>query len=401
MIIHSKKGGAKMKRLSISLLALVLLCLLLQIKGSPAIAQNNVYIAFGDSITKGCCSSNVEPYPAILAELLNKTVINAGKNGESSSGGAERIESVLDRYPHATHVLIQFGTNDAHDSVSIGTFRNNMRKITRKVEDAGMRPLFAKAPIPYNAEMHRPCQPSIENTREMDLNVRRYNYVIDELTTEYNLELAPDKPLVPPDFYSYFKTSATSTVDFKSIEFSDCWHPNNIGYKSMARIWAEVLQESNTNPEPHTQFFKYKRDIERISNNKTFQPDDHLFIDIGANETWSFEAVLWVSTTDRIGDFKFLWRGPDGSYVKSNVIAYENKLIVKQSNLLSMNTFLEIDYIKPATIQPIYIKGLFSTRSKAGRIRLEWCQREASGRTSVYFPSYLEARRVMERPIYN
>lgn len=390
-----------MKRFSIPLLVLVVLCLILQIKGSPAIAQNNVYIAFGDSITRGCCFPDVEPYPTILEELLNKTVINKGENSKDSQWGADNIQSVLDANPNATHVLIQFGTNDARFSVSIGTFRDNMRSIIREVEEAGMRPLLAKAPILYSSEMRdEPCQPSTENAREYNLKLRRYNYIIDEITKDYNLEVAPGRPFVPPDFYSYFLTTPTSTVDFKSIEFSDCWHPNNTGYASMARIWAEVLQESDTISEPHTQFFKYKGEIERISNNGTFQPDDHLFIDIGANETWSFEVVLWVKTTDRIGDFKFLWRGPDGSDVRSNVIAYENKVIVKQSNLLGMKTVVNIDYNNPVTIQPIYIKGLFSTRSKAGRIRLEWCQREASGTTSVYFPSYLEARRVMEKPIY-
>ena len=389
-----------MKRLSFSLLVFLLLYFLLQIYGSPAIAQNNVYIAFGDSITKGCCYPDVEPYPTILAQLLNRTVLNAGRNGELSGGGADRIETVLHAHPHATHVLIQFGTNDAHASVSMATFRENIRKIIREVEEAGMRPLLAKAPIPYNSEMSEPCQPATENSREMDLNVRRYNNAIDGLTAEYNLEVASGKPLVPPDFYSYFKTSATSTEDFKSIEYSDCWHPNNTGYASMARIWAEVLQTSEDDQQPRTQFFKYKRAIQRISNNVTFQPDGHLFIDIGAYETWSFEAVLWVSTTDSNGDFRFLWRGPDGSDVRSNVIAYENKGIVNQSNLLGMKTMVNIDYNNRVTIQPIYIKGLFSTKSKAGRIRLEWCQREASGTTSVYFPSYLEARRVMERPIY-
>ena len=388
-----------MKRFDIPLLVLVLLCLML-IEGSPAIAQNNVYIAFGDSITNGCCFSDVEPYPTILAELLNKTVINEGKNNKDSKWGADNIQSKLNANPDASHVLIQFGTNDARRSVSIDTFRDNMRNIIREVEEAGMRPLLAKAPILYSSGMNdEPCQPSTENAREYNQTLRRYNNIIDELTKDYNLEVAPGKPLVPPDFYSYFQATPTSTIDFKSIEFSDCWHPNNTGYASMARIWAEVLQESDTISEPHTQFFKYKRETERISNDGTFQPDDHLFIDIGANETWSFEVVLWVKTTDRIGDFKFLWRGPDGSDVRSNVIAYENNVIVKQSNLLGMKSVVNIDYNNRVTIQPIYIKGLFSTRSKAGRIRLEWCQREASGTTSVYFPSYLEARRVMERPI--
>jgi hypothetical protein len=304
----------------------------------------------------------------------------------------------LNDYPLATHGLIQFGTNDAKASVPTDEFRNNIRIIIRAVEEAGMRPLLAKAPIPFDGEMHVPCNASSYAAREMDMWIRRYNTVIDELAAEYNLEVAPDETLIPPDFYSHFE--ATANIDGKSVEYSDCWHPNNTGYDSMARMWAEVLQVTNDNPQPRTHIFKYKSDPERLSNNDISQPDDHLFIDIGADETWSFEAVLWIKTTNGIGDFKFLWRGPAGSDVRSSVVAYENEMIANQSNLLGMNTYVNIDYFEPAKVQPVYIKGLFSTRSKAGRIRLEWSQREASGTTSVYFPSYIEARRVMERPIH-
>jgi hypothetical protein len=162
----------------------------------------------------------------------------------------------------------------------------------------------------------------------------------------------------------------------------------------MARLWAAALQAPPQNGEPSTHVYKYKTTTERITSSDTFQPDDHLFLDVGANERWVFEALLWIKTTDAMGDFQFLWRGPAGSDVRSNVVAYEGNSIANQANQLTMNTIWSVDYSQAVSIQPIYIKGVFSTRETAGRIRLEWCQRAASGTTSVYFPSYLEARRV-------
>ena len=141
------------------------------------------------------------------------------------------------------------------------------------------------------------------------------------------------------------------------------------------------------------QIFRYKGDIETVTASTAYQADDHLFFDIGENELWTFEALLWVSTSNATGDFDFRWQGPSGSDVRSNVVAYQGGTVVQQESMISMTSGLEVDYTTSASIQPIYLKGLF-WGGDGGTIRLQWAQRVASGTTSVYFPSFLEARRV-------
>jgi lysophospholipase L1-like esterase len=380
--------------------ALISLSLVFILGASSAYAQN-VYVAFGDSITKGMGDDNLangEGYPPLLGQMLpapNNTVINAGDPGDTSSDGANKISTVLSNNPNATHVLIQFGTNDARasTSVSVNDYRTNLRKIIRAVEDAGKRPLLAKIPILYRGKdaMQPPCDAASASAQTVNQRIREYNEVIGQLAAEYNLEVERGRPLTPPDFYGYFESTNVDAAG-KSVKFDDCVHPNDMGYQSMARLWAAVLNVPPVDGQPNTYVYKYKTATERISASDSFQPDDHLFLDVGANERWTFEALLWIRTT-ATGDFRFLWRGPTGSDVRSSVIAYQGNSIANQAIQLGMNTIWSVNYTLAVTLQPIYIKGVFSTRGTAGRIRLEWSQRAASGTTSVYFPSYLEARR--------
>ena len=139
--------------------------------------------------------------------------------------------------------------------------------------------------------------------------------------------------------------------------------------------------------------FRHKQNIETVTSSTTLQADDHLFFDIGANELWAFEALLWVETSTATGDLELVWRGPDNSDVRSNVVAYQGNTIIEQENQLSMDTAVSVDYPATAAIEPIYLKGLF-WGGDGGTISLEWAQSAASGTTKIFFPSYLEARRV-------
>lgn len=68
-----------------------------------------VIVALGDSITAGLGVST--PYPAILAGMTGKTVINHGVGGTTASYGASRIAGVLADHKPA-YVLILYGAND-------------------------------------------------------------------------------------------------------------------------------------------------------------------------------------------------------------------------------------------------------------------------------------------------
>jgi lysophospholipase L1-like esterase len=209
-------------------------------------ANAQVYIAFGDSITWGNGDDNLangKGFPPILSQLLGSKVINAGEVGDKSKDGVIKISTVLSNYPNATHVLIQFGTNDARasDSVSVENYKTNITQIISTVKDAGKRPLLAKIPIQFRGEgsFKPPCDAASAQT--VNQRIREYNKAVEQLITENNLEVALGHPLTPPDFYSYFEKKPIDSHG-KSIEFSDCIHPNDAGYKSMAVQWKAALQ---------------------------------------------------------------------------------------------------------------------------------------------------------------
>jgi lysophospholipase L1-like esterase len=85
-------------------------------------------VALGDSITEGICRPDGTPYPARLAGLSGKNVINEGRCDERSAGGVARIGGVLNRYKPGT-IVILYGANDALDGLSTDVVINNLRSM--------------------------------------------------------------------------------------------------------------------------------------------------------------------------------------------------------------------------------------------------------------------------------
>jgi hypothetical protein len=54
--------------------------------------------------------------------------------------------------------------------------------------------------------------------------------VIDELAADTSNSV----PVVPPDFYNYFKARTTT-------HYSTSSEPNGLGYESMAQLWLDAI----------------------------------------------------------------------------------------------------------------------------------------------------------------
>jgi outer membrane protein assembly factor BamB/lysophospholipase L1-like esterase len=235
---------AKNKLLVRGLVALILAALMLcSLQG----CSNGIrhYIAFGDSITKG----RGEGYPPKIAELLSESsndtyiVANEGRNGRTSFGGAEDIQTAIDNNPDATHVLILLGTNDSTGDIDHPTFRQNMQKIIDAVKQAEKIPLLAKVPIKYSECFNEGCDPFNDPpSAEVNSRIRLYNRVIDQLVQMNQLKVTQDCALSPPDYYRYFEIAAIGENDLP-LEFNDPWHPNEQGYQAMAELWLHALRE--------------------------------------------------------------------------------------------------------------------------------------------------------------
>lgn len=75
------------------------------------IPEDGTILAFGDSLTTGVGAGEGESYPAILADLSGRRVINAGISGEVTAEGRARfLETIQQEKPNL--ILLLEGGND-------------------------------------------------------------------------------------------------------------------------------------------------------------------------------------------------------------------------------------------------------------------------------------------------
>ncbi len=106
---------------------------------TPNVVSNRPkIIAFGDSLTAGFGLAEKESYPYLLQERLkadgyNYEVVNAGVSGETSLGGLERIDWVLEQ-ENAKILVLELGANDLLRGVPVVRMKENLDKIIRKAK---------------------------------------------------------------------------------------------------------------------------------------------------------------------------------------------------------------------------------------------------------------------------
>ena len=77
----------------------------------PRLAGDAVILAFGDSLTEGYGVKTDESYPARLASISGRKVINAGISGEISAQGLRRLPKLLEKH-NPDLVILCHGGND-------------------------------------------------------------------------------------------------------------------------------------------------------------------------------------------------------------------------------------------------------------------------------------------------
>ncbi len=118
-------------------------------------------IAFGDSLTAGFGLSEKESYPYLLQEKLKADgydfeVVNAGVSGDTSLGGLERSDWVLDQ-DNAKILILELGANDLLRGVPVEKMKENLDKIIRKAKAKNLKILLCGmlAPPSMGAEYQR------------------------------------------------------------------------------------------------------------------------------------------------------------------------------------------------------------------------------------------------------
>lgn len=100
-----------------------------------ALGQKNI-LMFGDSITAGYGLDEDQAYPALIQEKidslgLNHNVVNAGLSGETTAGGARRVDWILQQ--EIDIFLLGLGGNDGLRGIDPENTKKNLETIINKV----------------------------------------------------------------------------------------------------------------------------------------------------------------------------------------------------------------------------------------------------------------------------
>jgi lysophospholipase L1-like esterase len=172
------------------------------------VGPNDVIVAFGDSLTYGTGAAEAESYPAVLAQLINRTVVRAGVPGEMTAGGLARLSGVIEEHRPAL-VIVCLGGNDMLRRVDDAQIRGNLREIIKAIRARGASVVLVGVPKPA---------------------------LITSAPAFYG-ELAQE-------FGIPYEGKIVTSVLYKSELKSDSIHPNAQGYRKMAEAIAELLRKA-------------------------------------------------------------------------------------------------------------------------------------------------------------
>ncbi len=112
-------------------------------------------VAFGDSLTAGFGLTEKESYPYLLQQRLNADgfdyeVVNAGVSGETSLGGVERVDWVLEQ-ENVSILILELGANDLLRRVPVAKMKENLSKIIERAQAKNITVLLCGMLAPPNA----------------------------------------------------------------------------------------------------------------------------------------------------------------------------------------------------------------------------------------------------------
>lgn len=200
------------------------------------------YIGFGDSITYGILHLEEAPeegYVPRLEKRIDKyikdsQVINRGLPGEKTSEGLSRIQAVIND-DQAQTVFLMEGTNDVKDTeISTDTIAFNLEKMSEICLNLRMT-VFLASILPTGR------WEGLIKERILELNQE-----IKSIASQFNIHFVDQFEVFIVDSYKNYKL------------YSDSSHPNEEGYKLMAKAWFEALVASLPWIEMNTTFLSFE-----------------------------------------------------------------------------------------------------------------------------------------------
>ena len=213
--VPARQASAVVSPSSPRWLAACLLACMLAIAGCsskvpplPKLGQNDVILAFGDSLTHGTGASDAESYPVVLAQLTGRKVIREGVPGETSDQGLRRLPGVLEAHKPKI-LLLCHGGNDMLRRIDDGAIVANLRAMIQAAKRQGVAVVLLGVPRPT---------------------------LFGSAATFYG-ELAKEFGLV-------YEGDVLNDVLKKPGMKADPIHPNAHGYRAVAEAVAALLKKS-------------------------------------------------------------------------------------------------------------------------------------------------------------
>jgi acyl-CoA thioesterase-1 len=121
---------------------------------SPAKTEDlPMIVAFGDSLTAGYGLSEEQSFTTLLQRKLDEKnyryrVINAGVSGDTSAGGARRIDWALQE--NVKFLILELGGNDALRGQPVTVMKKNLAQIIERAQSRGVTVVLAGMEAPPN-----------------------------------------------------------------------------------------------------------------------------------------------------------------------------------------------------------------------------------------------------------
>ena len=124
------------------------------VAASPIAAAAGTILVYGDSLSAAYGIGQKDGWVSLLGGRLKQTnadysVVNASISGETTAGGAARIDAALGRFKPAVLVLA-LGGNDGLRGLPVREMKANLDKIVRAAQARGARVLVVGMRIPPN-----------------------------------------------------------------------------------------------------------------------------------------------------------------------------------------------------------------------------------------------------------
>ena len=124
------------------------------VAAGPASAAAGTILVYGDSLSAAYGIGQKDGWVNLLGGRLKQSkadynVVNASISGETTAGGAARIDAALGRFKPEVLVLA-LGGNDGLRGLPVGEMKANLGKIVRAAQSRGARVLVVGMRIPPN-----------------------------------------------------------------------------------------------------------------------------------------------------------------------------------------------------------------------------------------------------------